>query len=226
MKRTVILLSALFSTVAFSKEFPFYFGADGQYCKMCFKRNFGDNLYKRNSIGANPFLGMNINSLFAIETGYQYLSASKTSTLPAGEYSAGTLVLPIVAPVTFKSSFILKGPHIDFFVLTPTYNQLPLQFFGGLGVSQTKAIFQRKTLQLDGIIGTTHRRLETSRSLRRITLGSNYFFNPDFALRATLVFINAQKLHAFASDGIFSYYIPEVRPENTICYGLGLRWGF
>jgi hypothetical protein len=38
--------------------------------------------------------------------------------------------------------------------------------------------------------------------------------------------MNAQKLHAFASDGVFSYYIPEVRPENTICYGLGLRWGF
>ena len=42
MRLTIVLLLTLTATAAFSKEFPFYFGADVQYCKMCFKQNYGD----------------------------------------------------------------------------------------------------------------------------------------------------------------------------------------
>lgn len=227
MRLIIVLLSALASTIAFAKELPFYFGADGQYCKMCFKKNFGDNLYSKKSLGLNPFFGINIkDSPFAIEIGYQYCDSSRTSTLTANEYASGVQVPQTLEPITFRSSLKLKGPHVNLFLLTPRYDAYPLQFFGGIGVSHTKATFERATMQYNAFVGKTNRKMEASRSLRRLTLGANYFFTEDFAIRATLVLVNTEKLHAFASDGIQSHFIPEVRPQNSVYYGIGLRWRF
>jgi len=227
MRLTIVLLLTLTATAAFSKEFPFYFGADVQYCKMCFKQNYGDNLYSKKSLGLNPFVGINIkDSPFSIEAGYQYCDSSRTSTLTANEYASGAQIPQTLEPMTFRSSLKLKGPHVSLLLLTPRYDAYPLQFFGGIGVSHTKATFERATMQFNSFVGKTNRKMEASRSLRRLTLGANYFFTENFAIRATLALVNTEKLHAFASNGIQSHFIPEVRPQNSVYYGLGLRWGF
>ena len=227
MRLTIVLLLTLTATAAFSKEFPFYFGADVQYCKMCFKQNYGDNLYSKKSLGLNPFVGINIkDSPFSIEAGYQYCDSSRTSTLTANEYASGVQVPQMLEPITFRSSLKLKGPHVSLLLLTPRYDVYPVQFFGGIGISHTKATFERATMQFNSLVGKTNRKMEASRSLRRLTLGANYFFTENFAIRATLALVNTEKLHAFASNGIQSHFIPEVRPQNSVYYGLGLRWGF
>lgn len=217
----------LFSSgITHSHDVSMYFGADSQLCRTHFEDHFGGNILKKEALGLNPFFGINLNSVFSVEIGHQYLKSSKTRTLHTNEYSAGLRMPEILTPVTFKSSFILKGPHINLLASTPTYSQLPVQFFGGIGISHTKATFLRKTMQIYDIVGIRTRRIEAYRSLTRLTFGMNYFFNKDFAIRASIVFLNTHKLQAFANDGIYNIQSPEIRPKNSICYGIGLRWGF
>ncbi len=221
----IALASLSFSAAAF--EAPAYFGADAQLGNIHFEKNYGGNILKKESPGINPFIGVKINEWTALEAGYQYLRSTKSTTLSAGDYTLGIEVVRLLAPLTFKSSMILKGPHANLLLLSPLAAKCPLQLFAGVGLFHAKTSIRRETLQVAGIHTHVKRRLEASRTLFRLTAGLNYFFTEDFSIRSYVTFINTKKLHALAIDGYCPcLFLPQARARNSVCYSVGLRWGF
>lgn len=206
---------------------PDYFGIDGHVLTTEFRNNYGQNILKRDMIGASPFIGIDLNERFSVEGGYQYLKNSRVSTLESGHIAAGMPVPSALAPATFKSWAIFKGPHVSLLVKTPVHQCVPIQFFGGAGVSRIEANFYRKTLQLGCVVGSVTRRIHISKTLIKLTLGANCFLSENFALRGQVNFMNTKKLKAFSKDNVCNYlFVPEIRPKNSIFYSIGLRWSF
>ena len=222
-----IFLTSLLSTKIIALEAPAYVGFDVQNCHIHFDTNFGGNLLKRDMQGANPFFGVKLNEVFSVEFGYQHISSTKTTTLPAGSYAAGTYVHIVISPITLKSTATFKSTNVNLIASTRVFSFLPVQFFGGLGISHTTAIFTRRTMQYDGVIGTVKRRMGISHSIPCLTVGANYFLTKNFSFRGSLIGMRTKKLHAFANDGHDpAIFWPEIRTRNSICYSLGIRWNF
>lgn len=227
-KLVTIACLLIMSSTSHSYDIPMYFGADGQFCRINYEHNYGTKVLPTKLPGVSPFIGFKLNDIFSIELGYQYIKGVKANTLNSDDLSLGSDIHPSISPISFKSKTTLNGPHINLMLSTDVCYRLPIQFFGGIGLSHTRAVFQRRTMQYDGLIGSRNRIMIASKTLVRTTFGANYFFNRDFALRASVVFLDTRKLHSFASDGCLQHTccIPEVRPRGSIIYGLGLRWGF
>lgn len=223
---TLCLLSILMSSPARSYEAPCYFGIDSHYTKTPFRKTHGGNFAPKAAPGVNPFVGVNLNPYMALELGYSHSRAVRTTTLNAGEWVAGFPLPAGISPITFKTSMLVRGPHINVIFTSPLFGNFPFQAFGGIGVGQTRATIIRKTMQYSAFVGTAERVMESSRNIRRLTLGLNYFIEPEFAVRFSTAFLKHDRFHQFTCDDTHPFIKQEMRAKNGISYSIGLRWNF
>jgi hypothetical protein len=231
--RTILIVALFFFALcgsAHSNETldkNMYFGADAVACKMCFKEEAGGNLFKKNSIGCNPFVGISVNDYVSVEAGYQYIGSTRVGVLQTGDQVGRNVVInQPMSPVTYKSSFVIKGPHVNIFLKSQKLLKTPISVFMGIGLSESRARFERKTIQFTNIVGFRTRVFEKSKTLKRLTFGANYEVSDNMSCRITAVVMDTRKLHAYPNDGTYSLYVSEIIPKNIICYSAGLKWKF
>lgn len=225
-----ILLLSVLLLISFPlfAQLPFYLGIDGQYCRLDFQKGYGDSLFSNTTPGINPIIGAKINDSFAIEAGYHFSHSSKTTTLQSGPIVGNPNLLAFVSAVTFVSKTTFKEPHLKFLVFTPKLANQPVQFFAGIGITNTRARFKFKAVQAGIFPVNRERTVEKCRSLQTLTIGALYNLNDTLSMRGTIVFKNTARLGGFANDGFQSalYGIPEIKPKNSINYGLGIFYTY
>lgn len=222
----ICLIFALLST-AHAYQAPAYFGMDAQLSCIPFEKQYGGQIAPRAIPGINPFVGINVTPYIALELGYQYGRAVRTSTLGPNDYAAGFPMPALITPITFKSTIALEGPSITVVLMTPVLEKAPIQFFWGAGISQTRVTVTRKTMQFSEYVGVNTRVLESCRTIGKLTaVGGNYFFNPDFAIRGSVMLSNTKRLHQFVCSSYYPYIKQQMKAKNGLTYSIGLRWGF
>lgn len=223
-----LIFFIVFSTTSLSCPYnPFpkhYLGFEVSNLHIYFVENYGGNLMKKDMQGGSLLAGLIFDDNFSTEVGYQHLYSSRAATLPAGSYAAGTYIFTLLSPATFKSKATFKSPYIKFLVTTKKLNPIPIQFFSGVGISYTTAMFSRKTMQMSIISTGTKRKMSVSHTIPSLIFGFNYFLTNDTMLTNSITLSKTKKLNAFASDGHApAMFWPEIRTKNSICYSLGIR---
>lgn len=224
---SILTLSTIKVSHAFDKnDMVAYVGLDSQFCKMCFSKECGGNLFKKRSIGANPHVGLFLSGNSSIEIGYQYLKSSKIGSFSGSEVFHIIPVPPALGSITLQSSYIIKAPYIAFSVFTNKYENIPFRFFASAGLSHATAKFLRKTVQIGPFQGGITRHFEKTKTLRRFSIGGLYDLTDSLSLKGSLIFLNTGKLNASPNDGIHSIVHYRILPKNMVCYGLGLNFKF
>lgn len=222
---TLVIVSIIFPSVL---QASLHLGIECQGLNMPYNAGYGDNLLNRSTVGINPIIGYRFNENIGIEGGFRYHSHHRTVTLKQNEVSAGEVIGKAIAPAVFDTSMRLKGPHINLVISTTKSIDNPLQLFMGFGLSETKATFYRHTIQAGhvNLHNIFTRKMEQTRTLRRLMVGANYYLTENLAIRCSSVFEDTNKFKVFANDGVATARQPGILPKRSINYGVGFSYHF
>lgn len=203
-----------------------YLGADLQARHMSFKSDFGHNLFRNHFTQGNFYGGFMFNCFSAIEFGYEEgRTRHRQTTLTAGEISAGVVIPEDLAPATFRNSSRVAGYHLDLVGYFSQCETDPLKFITSFGFAYAKGTFIRTTKQLAELPMETGRVYTRRRLVARVMAGLQYKFLENFSARGTLTWENTKGLKSISNDSA-SFFINQVRPEDSVIASLGLVWHF
>jgi len=225
----VIASLASSSAGAWTKEWhrP-YLGADLQVRRMDFRGGFGDNLLQHHSPQGNVYAGFKFNRFAGLEAGFEATTTrTRTATLTTGDVAAGAPIVAAVSPIVFKSKAKIKGPHINLMGYYSFYEGSPVELIGSIGIARYKTAFERKTLQfgMDPMIPSSMTRtFSKHKNILRLMGGLQAMFTDHLGMRLIVGWANTSKMVVTSNDGRMPS--PEVKPKNSVIYGLGALWVF
>lgn len=204
-----------------------YIGFDIQKRKMAYRDGFGDNLLSKNSTQNNLYAGLRFLNWLAIEAGYESgHSKDRFVILPLGAIVAGTQLTAPVSPAEFLGRFKITSRHINLVGFCPLAENIPIEAFLSVGISNIRGRFERHTVMVNNIRRTRVRVFFAQKDILRVAGGVQYWINDYMALRTSVAWSKTGKIRAMANDGIFSVIPPSVKPKNTTVLGVGLLLAF
>jgi hypothetical protein len=199
---------------------PYYFGTGLSLRHLTFYENYGNNLYNHGFPQGKVYLGVRINDYLGIETGYEStLTTKRIAVCRKGEWASGVPVPPECVPAIFSSTAKMGGPYFDLISFYPL-GGVPIEFTSSIGVSILNARLTRKTLFISNLERGVSRELSSNTPVLKIGSGIQYYPIEGLGTRFSLEWVNTDKMKILEKDT----GVAEVRPKNSIIYGLGIFW--
>lgn len=202
---------------AFSLENT-YFGANINTCKTCFKKSYGDEIFKNRSVGGEVFWGVPLNENIAIEFGYQSLTNRKYSVVTSGKRVNGLAIPAPIKSIVYKTQVQIRGPYAGIMLFADKQKFNGLQPFFGFGLMDINTKLRRQALQINQYAYFSDREMKKTKIVHRSTVGFNYFLSDKYMLRSSITYINTGRIQGKSSD---KYPVIRSNLKNTICFGLG-----
>jgi|GEM_PF-5464956 hypothetical protein len=226
-KLSIFALSILLPSLVVA-DFNPYIGTDIQMRHMSFERNYGRNLFGRTSLGGSLYTGLNVFPNFGVEVGYDSMpTQSREKTLASGTiFSGSKKVTPDLSPIVFQTKEDIRGPYINLLGLYPISEVFPLEIIGSLGISFLRAHFERAVICAGNYNVDMNRIYKTHRNVIKIGTGLQYGLTDYIKVRTSIYFSQTNKLNACSIEGFCGVLTDEIKPNNSLLFGLGLIWGF
>lgn len=197
-----------------------YFGADLLYANISFHKHYGSNVFAKNFIALNGFVGFTLNNRLGIETGFERAKNKRRHpTIPGGEYVTGWLMPSIIGQGFIKSKLKQQHPYIG---LTYTNSINPKTFSTILiGASLSKIYAKYDISQPNFFISPEATITNFSKTkwvaIAKITYG--YKLTNYIAARLVFNFRNTTRFKMKSPDTISKNL---AKPNNYFGGGLGL----
>ncbi len=232
---------AVIFCVSAQATFDPYAGVDVQQRNMGFQKDYGSNIFHRNSMQNNIYVGLRPTENFGLELGYhRSQKPSKTTMVSGGYYLLGEFVDPPVTPpneipfVLTQTSIRTQGPHLNLIKFFPTRYE-KTEFLAALGVTLFSVNFQYKQLA-DSEIGSyapenildTTRNFSSKRLIPRAMFGLQQKWTDSLGFRVSFVYENTRKFKSMLpknqSEGLqlLGAREPKASINNSMSYGLGV----
>jgi hypothetical protein len=228
-----VFVSASSSALEFSLKVRPYVGVDAQWKHMDFEPGAGQNIFRKNLLQGNGYLGFDINDYFGLEAGFEStVQKTKTATFYPGDDVLGFVLFPgdPVEGHTFKNK--LSGWHLNFLVFSPwVLENNSLRFFASVGFSHKRLLLIDEVLTENGapivsnIVDQLRKTFTARKTLSRLALGAQKMLNENWGVRSSFSWENTNKFRYLKSkespDGITT-----ASAKNSIALGLGVLYKF
>lgn len=225
------------SSASFSLDCPVpYIGVDFQYRHMTFKRNFGQNIFKKHSPEANGYIGLKFCDYLGIEAGYEY-SWKRNSNRANGP---GSIELGDVRPImageiNFSvNSHRIQGPHVSLVAFIPfCICDENFEIFGSVGAAHLRVrLVNQPTAFLtpDGFFAASEAQLNLLRNnfsknktVLKAALGVNYMMHEFAGLRIGVGYENTKKFRNIKAN---QNVLLRASLKDSILASVGIFWRF
>ena len=198
-----------------------YLGLEAKCLHMNFSKEFGDNLFHRNSFDGNMYLGLRLNKFLGVELGYESTNLRyRTTTLTTGDVVTGMPIPDAASPVVFRSRIKTMGPHLDLLGFYPLCNDR-FELLAAIGLSNLRGSAERCTVSINTHPANYKRTFSERKTLLRIMGGAQFSPLDRFWIRTTLGWMDTKKLIMHPDDGGSGQFLLEIKPRASVTLGLG-----
>lgn len=249
----LLFLLLAFASTAKALEPHTYVGTHLKMTHMDFERGYGDDLFKKQSLGPNFYIGQRINDFIGIEIGYEkfytkphncsYESAMKgecnISSSPSSfeegkkpyavapsSYSLGTPINECLTPFSCEGKGKIKGPYFSIVGYFSPREGSDLEFIGSIGVSCLKAEYARKTRIVGGMPHYSTTTFKGRKKVPRIMGGFQYRVSEHLKFRAGIGWINSKQIEVLKNYDYSGPFVPQVKPKNINFWEMGILYSF
>lgn len=228
MAKSLLLKNAiLLALVCFNASANTYMGAEFQMRRMDFRGGYGDNLLPHQSQQGNAYVGYQFDQSIGVEVGFEGTNTRTRNTIvTTGDTVTGIDIVKEVSPVILFTKGKIKGPHVDLVGYYTLDEDLPIELIASVGVAHYKATFERRTVQFADppVQSQMNRTFCSHRTVLRLMGGIRTMFDEHVGMRLTVGWANTRKMRVSTNDGRFAY--AEIRPKDSVIYGIGAFWAF
>lgn len=224
-----------------------YIGTHLKMTYMDFEHGYGNELFRKQSLGPNFYIGHRVNEFMGIEIGYEkfytkpnncsYQSALKgeceltkdsipTYSSSSTPYSLGTPINECLLPFSCEGKGKIKGPYIGVVGYYSPRENSDLELIGSVGISCLKAHYERHLKVVGGIPYSSSRKFKGSKKVPRIMGGFQYRLSEHLKFRAGIGWINSKRLDIVVNDEYMGSLIPQVKPKNINFWEMGILYNF
>ncbi len=213
------LLTGAFIVSAGEASNSTYVGAEAIYSSMGFKKDYGANLFAKNAPGLNFFVGHMFHENFGAEVGFEWFKKKKRTdvNLNTGEVVAGGS--PLTNPVTVNTSFKQQYPYLALIGKTNFDENNFVSLSLGLDLAKHKSSYVQ-TKDNGASVSRPSRNFNKTKMIPFVKASYEYKFNQDLGLKASLGWKNTARVKTTAAE----HNALEVRPKNSLNFGIGLNW--
>lgn len=215
-------------------EYGPYIGIDVQLRHVKFPNDFGGNLFKKNYIQGNPFVGVRFNDFLGIEVGYEETVKKNATVINGPGVIEVNDFIPEGAFHYSNNFFRMRGANANIKAFIPfCVCDEKFDLLGAVGVShlKTKLTHQITAVSFFGAfrpltIGEMQEQKATffkRRLIMRAMVGLQYFINCNVGVRATYTWENTKKFKNMTDLTVGNEI---AKMKNSQLYGLGLFWQF
>lgn len=215
-------------------EYGPFIGIDVQLRHVKMPNDFGGNLFKKNYIQGNPFVGVRFNDYLGIEVGYEETVKKNSTTINGpGATEVGDLI-PATAFHYSNNFFRMRGPNANinlYFPFCACDGKFDVLASVGVSHLKTKLTHQITAVSFMGFFrpltaGEMQEQKATffkRKLIMRAMVGLQYFIRCNVGVRATYTWENTKKFRNLRDSTIGN---EEASLKNSQLYGLGLFWQF
>lgn len=215
-----------------------YVGVDAQVRHIGFKRNFGDNVFKKNYAQGNFYAGLKFIDYLGVEVGYeQAIKKNGRTANPSGAVELGTTI-PSVAGTTLyiysQNSFQMHGPHASIIGFLPfCINDQKFALIGSVGaVSLRTKLVHQPTEFNTGILTSAEREefravFRKRKTVLRAMVGLQHMMTDHAGIRASVGFEKTSKFTILnpVTRNTFNLNL-RTKLKDSFNYGFGIFWQF
>jgi hypothetical protein len=204
-------------------KFSPYIGGDMQARKMSFKQGFGDDLFKKESIQGNFYLGFKVNKYFGFEFGHQVAnkkSRNASATATARLSQAGQRFLPGAIPSQMGIRQI-KGWNLNVIGFLPISTEYKMSMIGIVGLSALE-VKLKYTWTYPATARTAFYqqiKFKQRKNVLRLGGGVQKMFSDSFGVRTTIVWENTSRFNNIKQNYLGKTYTAKLKDSWT--YGVG-----
>lgn len=207
-----------------------YVGADAQWRRMDYKKDFGQNLTKKNYKQGNLYAGLKFNEYVGVEAGYESTGTIKRNATVIATNMFGTTFPGAIAgqSLEWNTRSKISGFHGNLIGFLPISDDYCLKLFGSVGIAQLKARTRATATTLNGIplIPNIVLNFTKRKWVPRLSLGLQHMFYEQFGLRATATWENTARLKMSSRDQSGGTRIYSAYSRDSVTLGVGLFYNF
>lgn len=202
------------------RAFAPYVGGDIQIRNMPFKQGFGYDLFKKESLQGNFYLGFKVNKYVGFEIGHQVANkktrnASTTSTVRLSQGQA----FPGAIPGQMGTRQI-KGWNLNVIGFLPVSSEYKMSMIGIAGLSALEAKLKYTLIQTLGAQSVMRQiEFKQRKNVLRLGGGIQKMFSDSFGVRATVVWENTSRFNNITQNDALRSYTAKLKDSWT--YGIG-----
>ncbi len=217
---TFIFLIPLKILATTEKDFCPYIGADIQIRKMPFKKGFGDDLFKQESVQGNFYVGFKVNKNFGFEIGHQVADKKDSNTLTSTEPRLGR-VESFGVGLKETGTRQIKGWNLNLVGFLPVSTEYKTSLIGMVGLSSLELRLKDVVVR-PGVFVNAQRevKFKQRKNVLRLGGGVQKMFSESFGIRATLVWENTSRFNNISQqNSLGETYTAKLKDSWT--YGIG-----
>jgi hypothetical protein len=204
-----------------------YMGTNVHIRHTNYVKGYGHNFLRHRLPQVNIYAGIKLNDSIGLEAGYdRSIMRERTSRLSSNDIIAGTPIPNSFHFALFKGKIKFEGPYIDIVGFHPLGESGNLHLLGFAGISFLKGKAERRIVCINEFSHCSVRTMKEDKLINRFSLGIQYMITSHLGARGMLGWQNTSKFKFYSSDDRCASYYPEIRPKDTITYGLGLLFDF
>lgn len=203
---------------ATERECAPYIGGDVQIRKMPFKQGFGDDLFKKESIQGNFYLGFKVNKYFGFEIGHQ-VANKKDRDVPSAVTRLGQAGGLAAASETGTRQ--IKGWNLNVIGFLPISNEYQMSMIGIAGLSSLEVRLKYAGSNPIGGGGAFREQIKFKQRKNVLRLGGGVqkMFSDSFGIRTTVVWENTSRFNNITQNYTGRTYTAKLKDSWT--YGIG-----
>lgn len=192
-------------------------GADVQIRRMSFKQGFGDDLFKKESMQGNFYLGFKVNKYFGFEIGHQVASKKSRDVPPA----TTRLGQPGLVAQSEMGTRQIKGWNLNVIGFLPINREYRVSMIGIAGLSSLEVKLQSIATLPPAGGGTVYEQIKFKqrKSVFRLGGGVQKMFSDSFGVRTTVVWENTSRFNNITQNYAGNTYTAKLK--DSWIYGIG-----
>ncbi len=200
-------------------EFGPYIGGDMQARNMSFKKGFGDDLFKKESMQGNFYLGLKVNKYFGFEIGHQIADKKNRNASPS---AMARLVQsgPLVPGTSQMGTRQIKGWNLNVIGFLPISSEYKMSMIGIAGLSSLEVKLKYTlTYPPRAIVAYQQIKFKQRKTVLRLGGGVQKMFSDSFGVRTTVVWENTSRFNNITQNYAGNTYTAKLK--NSWTYGIG-----
>jgi len=197
-----------------------YIGGDMQVRKMNFKKGFGDDLFKKESIQGNFYLGFKVNKYFGFEIGHQVANKKSRNVSPSVTTRLGQTPIPVPSGTSEMGTRQIKGWNLNLIGFLPISCEYQMNMIGIAGFSSLE-VKLKYTLTYPPGQGTGYEQIKFKqrKNVLRFGGGLQKMFSDSFGVRTTVVWENTSRFNNITQN--YAGSARTAKLKNSWTYGIG-----
>ena len=222
-------IAVLGCTTVVAEQGDFWAGLDVLQTNYKMKDGYGANVFGKNPVSTNLFVGYDLPRNFYLEGGYESHKSKKSSVRLDGSESlpgnVSTITeLGFLNNIDVTSKFNVEHPYLAIGIRPSFlyYKNVSVQVLAGISLSEIKAQYSIIAENNGNTFESINRFFTKRKAIPLIKAGLNYQLSENIAMRLNWSWYNTSRFKISEDNGSPI----EIRAKNSFSTGLGLNYLF